>query len=112
MMEQLSLFAESLPSSKQFKFSGNYCNADWSCKTKTKNGIKNIVDRIDFNLTKVELKTICRKAVKIEVRNYGYSVFFEDDGKKKLFVRFDNFTTSRRRTVFEHIDLYFEQAEF
>lgn len=108
-MEQLTLF-ENEATDEQLKFHGHYCSDDWSVKTKTVNGDPNIVDSIVFILTKAELKSICFRAVKIkEPRIYGYEVFFEDDGvKKKIFVRFGNYTTKKRWSVFEYIDLYFD----
>lgn len=108
-MEQLSIF-ESETTDEQLEFYGHYCNKDWSVKTKTVNGEPNIVDSIVFNLAKDELKSICFRAVKVNApRIYGYEVFFEDDGvKKKIFVRFGNFTTKKKWSVFEYIDLYFD----
>ncbi len=102
-MEQISLFDES---EAQVNFHGHYCNDDWTMKTNS----KNIVDTICFRLTKKELKEICRKAVDISKQGpYTYQVNFIDHGcKKAIDVRFVNYTVSTKRTVFEHIDLYFD----
>lgn len=110
MSEQLSLF-DSKSITDRVSFYGYYCNDDWSTRVHTVDGVPGIVDGIRFELTKLELKVICRGAVKVAApMQYGYEVFFEDDGiKKEIFVRFTNFTTSKKRTVFEHIDLYFDE---
>ena len=109
MNQQLSIF-ENETTNEQLEFYGNYCNDDWSVRTKTVNREPNIVDSIIFELTKSELEAICRRAVKINVpRIYGYEVFFEDGGvKKKIFVRFGNHTAKKKWSVFEYIDLYFD----
>ena len=40
--------------------------------------------------------------------DYGpLGVEFKNNVKKELFIRFDNYTTSKKRDVFEHINLYF-----
>jgi len=108
--EQISLFE----SDSDFKvpFYVYLCNDDWSLKTKMIDGVPNIIEWYETELNKSELKEICRCAVKIGRPGiYGYDVFFEDDeGKKNIFVRFLNFTTSKKRTVFEHIDLYFDEV--
>lgn len=111
MNQQLSIFEnENATAGERLEFYGSFRNDDWSAKTGIVNGAADIVDNIDFNLTKAELKSICFRAVKINVpRIYGYEVFFEDDGvKKKIFVRFGNFTTKKKWSVFEYIDLYFD----
>lgn len=111
MNEQISLFDNFDCDNYKLRFYGNYCNDDWSCKTKKVGNIPNIVDCIAFELTKAELKDICRKALLIvPCRPYGYDVRFEMEGiKQEIFVRFVNYTIRKNRTVFEHIDLYFEK---
>ena len=110
MEEQLSLFEST---DKKIKFFGNYCNDDWSIKTKTVGTCKDIVDLFEENLTARELKKLCDKSVKVERFNYGYEIFYEENGfKKSLTIRFDNYTSSKMRTVYEHIDLYFEESDF
>lgn len=110
MEEQLSLFE---PTDKKIRFSGAYRNDDWSIKTKIVGACKDIVDSFEENLTAHELKKLCDKSVKVERFNYGYEIFYEENGfKKSLTVRFDNYTSSKRRSVYEHIDLYFEESDF
>ncbi|MGM0183461.1 hypothetical protein IGK74_002426 [Enterococcus sp. AZ150] len=110
MIDQLSLFEST---DKRIKFFGNYCNDDWTIKTKTVGKYKNIVDGFEAILTAEELKELCDKSVKVELFNYGYEIFYEENGfKKSLAIRFDNYTSSKRRTVYEHIDLYFEESDF
>lgn len=110
MIDQLSLFEST---DKRIKFFGNYCNGDWSIKTKTVGKCKDIVDLFEANLTAHELKKLCDKSVKVEIFNYGYKIFYEENSfKKSLTIRFDNYTSSKRRTVYEHIDLYFEESDF
>lgn len=74
--------------------------------------VTDIVEWFHVTLTKKELKNICRQAVLISRDgSYGYSVYFEDAGiKKEIFVRFINNTTKANRSVFEHIDLYFDRC--
>lgn len=106
MNDQISLFDSN--NDKQYQFYGHYCNDDWSTKTTMVNGVSDIVLGFSVKLTKKELKKICRNAVKIGRYRYGYSVrFLINNVKKELFVRFDNYTTSKKRDVFEHINLYF-----
>jgi cytochrome c biogenesis protein ResB len=110
VIEQLSLMDSE--NDTELIFWGNYCNDDWSTKTKNTGQSADIVDGIQLKLTKAELKSICRRAVRVNAPiQYGYEVFFEDDGvKKEIFVRFINFTTRNRQSVFEHIDLYFDRC--
>lgn len=111
MQEQLSLFNDLASVDKKVLFYGNYCNDDWSCKTKTVLKSKNIVDAINFDLTKAALKRICRKSEKIVRGHYGYEIFFrQNEIKQSLFVRFINYTTRKNRDVYEHIDLYFDKT--
>ncbi|MGM0260442.1 PcfU [Enterococcus sp. AZ102] len=110
MDEQLSLFEST---DKKFRFRGYYCNDDWSIKTKVVGTCKNIVDTFEANLTAEELKKLCDKAVKVKLFNYGYEIFYEEYSfKKALIIRFENHTSSKKRSVYEHIDLYFEDATF
>lgn len=103
-MEQLSLFEES--SDKKLRFYGSYRNVDWTIRTSTK---KNVVDSFTLHLTKNELKAICKQATKIEIYGFVYRVYYVEDGQnKELSVRFDNYRPSKRRSVFEHINLYFD----
>lgn len=110
MNEQINLF--DTDNDSKVSFYVYYRNKDWSIKTRTVDGISGILDWFEIELTKSELKEVCRKAIKIGKPSiFGYEVFFEDDeGKKEIFVRFLNYTTRRRRTVFEHIDLYFNEV--
>lgn len=72
------------------------------------NGVSDIVISFSIELSKDELKKICRDAIKIVRFKYGYAIkFFKNNVKKELFIRFDNYTTSKKRDVFEHINLYF-----
>lgn len=106
MNEQVSLFDS--VSDKCLAFYGCYCNDDWSTKTATVNGVSEIVQSFSIDLSKDELKKICRDAVKIDRFRYGYYVrFIKNNTKKELFIRFDNYTTSKRKDVYEHINLYF-----
>lgn len=110
-MEQLSLFKPTIANGT-FKFYGNYCNDDWSCRTKTVDGVEDIVDSIIFVLTKKELLDVCSKAVSVNRRNYGYTVLFEDgDIKKELFVRFTNQTTKKKWTVFDFVENYWDEEQ-
>lgn len=110
MIDQLSLFE---PTDKKIRFSGAYRNDDWSIKTKTVGKYKNIVDEFEAILTAEELKKLCDKSVKVELFNYGYEIFYEENGfKKSLTIRFDSYKSSKKRSVYEHIDLYFEQSDF
>ena len=93
MNEQISLFDSD--NDKRYQFYGHYCSDDWSTKTAMVNGVSDIV--MSF-----------RDAIKIVRFKYGYSIkFFKNNVKKELFIRFDNYTTSKKRDVFEHINLYF-----
>ncbi|EOH59422.1 hypothetical protein [Enterococcus faecalis] len=106
MSEQISLFDSD--HDKRYQFYGHHCNDDWSTKTATVNGVSDIVQSFSVELTKDELKKICRHAIKIIRIRYGYVIrFLKNNVKKELFVRFDNYTTNKKRNVFEHIDLYF-----
>lgn len=110
MDEQLSLLDDN--SIRCMSFYGYYCNDDWTTKTKIVDGIVDIVESFRIVLNKKELKDICRQAVLISRDGpYGYSIYFVDAGiKKEIFVRFTNFTTSNRCSVFDHIDLYFDNC--
>lgn len=110
MNEQINLF--DTDNDSKVSFYVYYRNKDWSLKTKMIDGAPNVVSWYEKELTKSELKEICRCAVKIGRPGiYGYEVYYEDAGvKKEIFVRFLNYTTSRRRSVFEHIDLYFNEV--
>ncbi|UDM48386.1 PcfU (plasmid) [Enterococcus faecalis] len=106
MNEQLSLF--DYDSYKRWRFYGCQCNDDWSTKTAIVNGVSDLVQSFELDLTKDELKKICEDAVEISRMRYGYFIkFIKNNVKKELFVRFDNYTTSKKRDVFEHINLYF-----
>ena len=106
MNEQINLLE--LDNDKLWQLYGHYCNDDWSAKTETVNGVTDIVLGFSVKLTKNELKKICRDASEISRIKNGYSVrFLTNNVKKELFVRFDNYTTSKKRDVFEHINLYF-----
>lgn len=106
MNEQISLFDSD--NDKRWQFYGHYCNDNWSAKTETVNGVADIVLAFSVKLTKYELKIMCRNAIEIIRLEYGYSIrFLTNDVKKELFVRFDNYRTSKRRDIFEHINLYF-----
>ena len=106
MNEQISLFDSD--NDKRWQFYGHYCNDNWSAKTETVNGVADIVLAFSVKLTKNELKKICREAIEISRSKYGYFVrFFTNNVKKELFVRFDNYNTSKKRDIFEHINLYF-----
>ncbi|EAW7488500.1 PcfU [Enterococcus faecalis] len=106
MNEQISLFDSD--NDKRYQFYGHYCSDDWSTKTAMVNGVSDIVMSFSIELSKDELKKICRDAIKIVRFKYGYSIkFFKNNVKKELFIRFDNYTTSKKRDVFEHINLYF-----
>ena len=63
MNEQISLFDSDID--KRYQFYGHYCNDDWSTKTAMVNGVSDIVMSFSIELTKVELKKICRDAIKI-----------------------------------------------
>ena len=104
ILEQMSLLEES--SDKKLKFYGSYRNVDGTIRTIAK---KNIVDSFTLYLTKNELKAICREATKIEICGFVYEVYYvEGDQSKEVSVRFDNYRPAKRRSVFEHIDLYFD----
>ncbi|HBD0803896.1 TPA: PcfU [Enterococcus faecalis] len=106
MNEQISLFDSD--NDKRYQFYGHYCNDDWSTNTAMVNGVSDIVISFSIELSKDELKKICRDAIKIVRFKYGYAIkFFKNNVKKELFIRFDNYTTSKKRDVFEHINLYF-----
>lgn len=106
MNEQISLF--NIDNDKRYQFQGYYCNDDWSVRTATVNGVSDIVQGFSIELSKDELKKICRGANKIIRIRYGYSIrFLKNNVKKELFIRFDNYTTSNRKDVYEHINLYF-----
>ncbi|WP_438843573.1 PcfU [Enterococcus sp. AZ029] len=106
MNEQINLFKTD--NDKRYQFQGYYCNDDWSVRTATVNGVSDIVQSFSIELSKDELKNICRGAIKIIRIRYGYSIrFLKNNVKKELFVRFDNYTTSKKRNVYEHINLYF-----
>ncbi|WP_025188014.1 hypothetical protein [Enterococcus faecalis] len=106
MNEQINLFDSDID--KRYQFYGHYCNDDWSTKTAMVNGVSDIVISFSIELSKDELKKICRDAIKIVRFKYGYSIkFLKNNVKKELFIRFDNYTTSKKRDVFEHINLYF-----
>ena len=106
MNEQISLFDSDID--KRYQFYGHYCNDDWSTKTAMVNGVSDIVMSFSIELSKDELKKICRDAIKIVRFKYGYSIkFLKNNVKKELFIRFDNYTTNKKRDVFEHINLYF-----
>ncbi|AVR90450.1 PcfU (plasmid) [Enterococcus faecalis] len=106
MNEQISLFDSD--NDKRYQFYGHYCSDDWSTKTAMVNGVSDIVMSFSIELSKDELKKICRDAIKIVRFKYGYSIkFFKNNVKKELFIRFDNYTTSKKRDVFEYINLYF-----
>ncbi|RRQ83060.1 PcfU [Enterococcus faecalis] len=106
MNEQISLFDSD--NDKRYQFYGHYCSDDWSTKTAMVNGVSDIVMSFSIELSKDKLKKICRDAIKIVRFKYGYSIkFFKNNVKKELFIRFDNYTTSKKRDVFEHINLYF-----
>lgn len=106
MNEQISLFDAG--NVNRCRFYGCYCNDDWSTKTETVNGVSDIVQSFSIELSKDELKKICRDAVKIGRFKYGYYVrFIKNNVKKELFIRFDNYTSSKRKDVYEHINLYF-----
>ena len=99
MNEQISFFDSDIV--KRYQFYGHYCNDDWSTKTAMVNGVSDIVMSFSIELSKDELKKIVRF-------KYGYSIkFLKNNVKKELFIRFDNYTTSKKRDVFEHINLYF-----
>lgn len=106
MNEQMSLF----DSDSKLLFDVCYCNPDWTIKTKASN---NVVDGYKVELTKRELKEMCRKSVSIKrFGSYVYRVRLEEFGiKKELTIRFENYTTSKMLNVFEHIDLYFDQVK-
>lgn len=107
-MEQLSLLdTDGGAKSSTYVF---YCNDDWTLKTQ---GEEKLCMYYTDYFTKSELKALCNRAVKWHKRGqYGYSVYFEDDGvKKRICVRFTNHTASTKRTVFEHIDMYFDEKD-
>ena len=82
-MEQLSLFdTDGGAKAGAYVF---YCNDDWSLKTQ---GKENLCMYYTDWFTKSELKDLCNRAVKWHKRGqYGYSVYFEDDGVKKEYIR-------------------------
>ncbi|MDM8212801.1 PcfU [Enterococcus hirae] len=110
-MEQTSLFAEEEAARRLPVWSCRYCNDDWSGRTKTVGNCNDIIDSFRLITTKEELKQICRRAVNIKKSGpYGYRVRYIDDGvKKEIFIRYQNYPASKRRSVYEHIDLYFDQ---
>ncbi|EGO6608554.1 PcfU [Enterococcus faecalis] len=106
MNEQISLFETD--NDKRYQFQGYYCDDDWSVRTARVNDVSDIVQSFSIELLKDELNKICRSAIKIIRNRYGYSVrFLKNNVKKELFIRFDNYTTSKKRNVYEHINLYF-----
>ena len=63
MNEQISLFDSD--NDKRYQFYGHYCSDDWSTKTAMVNGVSDIVMSFSIELSKDELKKICRDAIKI-----------------------------------------------
>lgn len=109
MDEQISLFDDQYSSSKIW-FSCNLVDEHLKIATHEVDGVKNIVISDDRELTKNELKELCRRSFKTERLTYGFKVYFLDGTQNKcLFVRFMNWTTSNKINVFEHIETYFDQ---
>lgn len=109
-MEQLSLFESE--NNLLLGFEVFTCDENWKLKTQDINGAEGIVISEKRILTKTQLKELCRKNVReLKPAVYAYRVFFEEKGyKRELTVRLGNYTTSKRRTVFEHIDLFFDNV--
>lgn len=109
MHEQLDLFSEVTSENKKVTFYGSLQDENWKTKTHTINGAKNIVISDNKELSKQETKDLCRQAVKIERRAYGFEIFYiENEINKQFFIRFSNETTKSKVDVFKFIDLYFD----
>lgn len=107
--EQLDLFSEVTSENKKVTFYGSLQDENWKTKTHTINGAKNIVISDNKELSKQETKDLCRQAVKIERRAYGFEIFYiENEINKQFFIRFSNETTKSKVDVFKFIDLYFD----
>lgn len=109
-MEQLSLFESENNLSLGFEVCT--CDENWKLKTQDIDGAKGIVVSEKRILTKTKLKELCRKNVReSKLAVYAYCIFFEEnDFKRELTVRLGNYPTSKKRSVFEHIDLYFDNV--
>ncbi|MBO0430453.1 PcfU [Vagococcus fluvialis] len=112
--EQLNLFSDINSSDSKVLFYGSLQDENWKTKTHVVDGVPNIVMDASRELTKNELKDLCRSAVKIVRATYGFYVFYiENNIKKEIFIRFINETTKSRVDVFQFIDLYFDsEVEF
>ena len=71
---------------------------------------KNIIKNFGYlHLNKNELEDIVDNSIKKERINYGWYIYFKQNNKYyNLLIRFDNLTTSKRDTIYEHIDKGYE----
>lgn len=107
--EQLDLFSDINSSEDKLLFYGSIQDENWETKTHIVDGVPNIVMDASRELTKNELKDLCRSAVIIARLTYGFKVFYNEEGvNKEIFVRFVNNKTKAKVDVFQHIDLYFD----
>lgn len=107
--EQLDLFSDVNRSDSKLRFSGSLQDENWKTKTHTVNGAKGIVMDGSKELTKKELKNICRSAVNIIRKTYGFTIQYVESGvNKEIFVRFINETTKAKIDVLTFIDIYFD----
>lgn len=98
-MQQLSLFD---PPVLRFIV----CECDYKGKLKTRKGC--VIWRY-VSKTKAELLELVDKAESIKRGPFGYDVVYNGES---LFIRFENYHTSAKRTVQEHIEKYFNVAKF
>ncbi|MBO0419085.1 PcfU [Vagococcus fluvialis] len=112
--EQLDLFSDINSSEDKLLFYGSIQDENWKTKTHTVDGVPNIVMDASRELTKNELKSLCRSAVKIIRKTYGFTIHYaESEVNKEIFVRFVNETTKAKIDIFQFIDLYFDsEVEF
>ena len=111
MIEQIDMFYQ-FEEESRLSFDITDLNDDGSYKLeRIKDGIE-VVCGCSVLLNKEELKTLCRACEDVERGGmYVYEGNFLENGKlKRLTVRFGNYTTSSKLSVFEFIDMYFDKA--
>lgn len=110
MEEQLSLFEST---DNKLSFTGFNRNDDCSIRTTINEEGRNILNSFCCLLTAQEVKQICDKATSIFFFNFGYEISYKENGSKKVLnILFENHISINKRTVYENIDLYFEQSDF
>lgn len=108
MQEQLGLFDDS---NKRIEMDYNLVDSDFNHITDKDNIVQhNFKDWF----TKEELKDIVRKSTSSKKYGpYGFECCYKENGNHyRMFIRFDNYTTSKRDTAIDHINKYFDESQF